>query len=341
MDVDLQARRDIETSALIAGGIAHEINTMLTALSGTLQLMRGALPQGSMVFEFAAAERVVERAAALTHTLLSIERGDQGESEAVSLQKAVEDVLAVIQSRLHRRQITVELEFQPIPEVMASRCGLLRLVLEMIGLAERSLDGKGGRLEISTAVSDSGEACLSVRDNGAGGGDAEPDLIRDGLQRRGGRLEVKREPGSCTRTLWLPVRRDDRVDDAQLGAGLRTLVVDDDKGIRKLLTVLLESRGFEVRTANGYEAAVEKLAAERFDVVLLDLVMPGIQGSQLLDELRRDHPELAVIVISGESVDPSAEELQRRGATAVMRKPLKLERLARMCRAAARKEPMP
>jgi CheY-like chemotaxis protein len=334
---DCESGIDLGVSALLAGGVAHEMNTLLTSFAGTLQLVRDSLPAGALVFELAAAERMVERAAAISHTLLSIERGDRGERESVSLQRSVEDVLAVLESRLHKRRIDVHRHFQSIPDVAVSRCGALRVVLAMVAAAERSVRGRPGRIDIATGANES-EAWLSITDNGEGG--EAPGIEVD----HGGRLEVSGEAGvSATRTLYLPLYRlaTTLEDPNRIGNGLRVLVVDDEKAIRKMLTVLLESRAFEVRTAEGCGPARERLSRDEFDVVLLDLVMPGVQGVDLLDELRRERPQLPVIVISGESVEPSVEELRRRGAVGVMRKPLRLELLARMCRAAARGETLP
>jgi CheY-like chemotaxis protein len=72
---------------------------------------------------------------------------------------------------------------------------------------------------------------------------------------------------------------------------LRALVVDDDKAIRTLVKLVLQRAGFEVVTAeNGFEA-IERLADRDFDVVTLDLMMPGLDGFGVIDHLADFEPE--------------------------------------------------
>jgi two-component system response regulator VanR len=72
----------------------------------------------------------------------------------------------------------------------------------------------------------------------------------------------------------------------------KVLVVDDEDSIRRLLGKILERAGFEVRTARDGIEAIEWIAAEDFDVVLLDVMMPKVDGFGVLHEMEQTRPQL-------------------------------------------------
>jgi CheY-like chemotaxis protein len=83
--------------------------------------------------------------------------------------------------------------------------------------------------------------------------------------------------------------------------------VDDNPSSRKLLSSILEARGFAVITAEGPVEALERAKSAEFDVALLDYQMPGMSGTQLARELKRMNMDLPVVVISGLAALPSDE----------------------------------
>ena|SRR5690242_1825065 len=102
------------------------------------------------------------------------------------------------------------------------------------------------------------------------------------------------------------------------------LVVDDDYVIRDTLCELLAS-DYECQQAATAEEALEKLAAQRFDVVLTDISMPGLSGRELLARVLDLYPETPVIVISGLSDQDQAQSLISGGAFDYLLKPFRLE----------------
>ena len=102
------------------------------------------------------------------------------------------------------------------------------------------------------------------------------------------------------------------------------LVVDDDDVIRETLHELL-SADYSCQTADTAEEALAKLEAQRFDVVLTDISMPGLNGMELLQRVVENYPGTAVIVVSGHSDQDQAQELINRGAFHYLLKPFRLE----------------
>src|SRR3990172_4820559 len=97
------------------------------------------------------------------------------------------------------------------------------------------------------------------------------------------------------------------------GRGGRVLIIDDEPGLREILSEALRLDGHEVVTADSGRAALGAFARRAFDLVLTDLGMPDISGVELARELKATRPDLPVGLISG--WDVSEESLRAQGAT--------------------------
>lgn len=102
----------------------------------------------------------------------------------------------------------------------------------------------------------------------------------------------------------------------------RILVVDDEQLVRDLTVQVLRRNGYTVVDSGTAQEALDLLDAERFDLVISDVVMPGLSGVELLNEIRDRQPDLPVLLITGGSPDPerTARALDL-GATAIVYKP--------------------
>lgn len=115
-----------------------------------------------------------------------------------------------------------------------------------------------------------------------------------------------------------------------MGAALpRILVVDDEANHARVMALGLRIEGFEVETAKDATSAISALAAEPFDLAVVDLMMPGINGIQLARMLRERHPEVRVVLTSAYHL--SERQLLRAdcGAVGFVPKPFDLSELAR------------
>ena len=102
---------------------------------------------------------------------------------------------------------------------------------------------------------------------------------------------------------------------------VKVLLVDDEVEFAEALARRLESRGFATATAPSGEDALEKLGDKEFDVVLLDLVMPGRDGLDTLREIKFRKPLTEVIILSGKGTEETAIEGMKRGAFDFLTKP--------------------
>lgn len=101
----------------------------------------------------------------------------------------------------------------------------------------------------------------------------------------------------------------------------RVLIVDDEKVILDLTAIILKNRGYQVFTALSAQEGLEAIAKERPELVLLDYMMPNMDGLTALKEIRRLYPETYVIMFTGKGSEEIAVELMKAGASDYILKP--------------------
>jgi DNA-binding NtrC family response regulator len=119
------------------------------------------------------------------------------------------------------------------------------------------------------------------------------------------------------------------------------LIVDDDAEMRGLLGSLFSSDGHACELAANAAAALEIVGRQPFDAVICDVLMEGMSGLELLDRVRRTHPALPFIVITGAGGVPQAVDAIKRGAFQYVMKPCDGDRLRAIVTEALEARPKP
>src|SRR4030095_14373323 len=114
------------------------------------------------------------------------------------------------------------------------------------------------------------------------------------------------------------------------------LIVDDEPGVRSALSGVLRDEGYEVDAAESGEACLDRLARQVYDVVVLDIWLPGIDGLATLARMREREIDAQVVVISGHGNVESAVRAIQMGAFDFVEKPLSLEQTVLVVRNALR-----
>jgi len=111
-------------------------------------------------------------------------------------------------------------------------------------------------------------------------------------------------------------------------AGRHALVIDDDRALRGLFTTLLGRKGFTVDVAGDGRVAFDQLSRNTYSVILLDLMMPDVNGFELLDRMERDSPSLLerVIVMTG-AAQRQMDRVNSAQVWDVIRKPFDIDHL--------------
>jgi DNA-binding NtrC family response regulator len=111
---------------------------------------------------------------------------------------------------------------------------------------------------------------------------------------------------------------------------IRLLIVDDETRFLEAIAHRLGKRGFETHTAANGTEALDLARRYKFDIALLDLKMPGMDGGQLLRALKDEHRFLEAIILTGHGSLESAVELTKSGAYSYLPKPYELEKLVQV-----------
>jgi DNA-binding NtrC family response regulator len=115
---------------------------------------------------------------------------------------------------------------------------------------------------------------------------------------------------------------------------LDLLLVDDDAELRSDMARFFSRQGHSVEQCESGEAALDVIERKSFDVIVLDLMMPGMSGMDVLKELEARNAECEVVVLTGEATVGSAVEAMKLGAREFLTKPISLKELDRLVRKA-------
>ncbi len=108
---------------------------------------------------------------------------------------------------------------------------------------------------------------------------------------------------------------------------IKTLIVDDEERFRLTLGKLLASHGLVVKDVGSGQEALDELARESYDIVLLDVKMPGMSGTEVLPKIKTIDPAIEVIVLTGHASVDIAAELISHGAADYLVKPYRIQEL--------------
>jgi two-component system response regulator PilR (NtrC family) len=119
---------------------------------------------------------------------------------------------------------------------------------------------------------------------------------------------------------------------------VRILVVDDDESIRKVLTTILEDEGYTVDTAKNGKEAVKKSQEKFYNLALIDIRLPDMEGVKLLTTMRDTTPKMRKIIITGYPSLQNAVEALNRGAHAYIMKPFDMNKTLEMIKEQLKKQ---
>jgi two-component system, cell cycle sensor histidine kinase and response regulator CckA len=151
-----------------------------------------------------------------------------------------------------------------------------------------------------------------------------------------GFIDVDSDPGhGTTFTVYLPasatkVAREETAVGGTTRGTETILLVDDEKMILEVSRKMLEILGYRVYTAGSGQdmVAVYTEKKNEIDLVILDMIMPGMSGGEAFDRLKEINPDVAIILSSGYSLSGQAQEIMDRGCKGFLQKPFRLEKLS-------------
>ncbi|MBI2216021.1 MAG: response regulator [Candidatus Rokubacteria bacterium] len=333
-ELESQLHQSEKLAALgqLAGGIAHDFNNLLQAILGYAQLMKQNPDNADLVER---SLNVVETAAIDgSETVRRIQQFARLRPDEpfirVDLPQIVHDAVAITRPRWEERTardnrpLELRLALDPVPVINGRPAELTEMTTNLILNALDAMPD-GGTLTITTRGAPAGSVTLTVSDTGVGMSEEvrrrafEPFFSTKGdagsglglamaysiAKRHGGEIRVESEPGrGATFTLTFPVvtegtHRTNRRTPVAPRRHARVLVVDDDTQVLAILTELTQSVGHAVTSAASGAAALELFEPGRFDVVLTNVGMAGMNGWELAHRLRARDRDVAILFITG------------------------------------------
>jgi len=111
------------------------------------------------------------------------------------------------------------------------------------------------------------------------------------------------------------------------GTGPRVLLVDDEEKFLEVLSQRLGTRGIDAETSTSGEEALVKIKNKNYDAIVLDVMMPGMGGVETLKRIRKENPEVQIIMLTGQGSVDKAVEAMKEGAIDFLEKPADINTL--------------
>jgi signal transduction histidine kinase len=337
----MQQAQKMEALGQLTGGLAHDFNNLLTPVIGVLDQLtrRDSLDERGRKLAVGALSSA-QRAAKLTQQLLAFSRRQRLTVQPIDVPTLLANVEQLVERTIsNRHRFTVEAD--SAADCVRSDLTQLELALLNLAINARDASPEGGTIILRVTVE--GEDRQLVRfamiDHGVGMDEetrrralepfftTKPTGRGTGLglaqvfgvvEQSGGTVEIESEPGSgSTVSLLLPICEADEAQVTRAIANeaaepsvrsLRLLVVDDEPDVRATLAQMLSEAGHSVDSVGNGKCALAALRSDRFDLVVSDYLMPGMNGAELIAQARQVRPDQPFLVVSGFS---DSDELMR------------------------------
>jgi CheY-like chemotaxis protein len=347
----------MEALQTVAGRLAHDLNNPLMIVTGYSEEILESLPADHPVHKavveiLAGAQRIASVAARFTE----FARKNANPAQPVDLTQ----LLASLQDRIKQAAgVACSVELPGGPVVALTDGGQLEKVI--LTLASQNLESARERSRLTVSCSMEGpHASISLSDNGRG---LDPlkqaGIFESGLTAKmdspeaqsgmalarayslvrqwGGDIAFSSRPTGSEYRIYLPLRSESRATPPQPAPAANTpaiLVVDDEAGIRGLVLKFLRREGYRVLEAASAEEALKVSRGERVNLLVTDVMLPGLQGSELARKMYEANSNLKVLYISGYTSDESVRSGAFPPGAGFLAKPFTLAALLEKVRAA-------
>jgi two-component system cell cycle sensor histidine kinase/response regulator CckA len=338
LELQVERSQRLESLGVLASGIAHDFNNLLVGVLGSAEVLLASLqdPDDRALAETIHTAGV--RAASLTKQMLAYAgRRSLTATEPVDLAELWHELSALLSAALSKKA-HIELALAPESVVLGERATLMQVFMNLLTNASDALEDRSGQISVTTERVHEPDARWSgalgakvrpgewvlvrVRDTGVGMDETTQRRIFEpffstkprghglGLgsclgivKAHGGAILVESAPGlGSSFSILLPateLRSRPRGRTSVSAPPCRLLVIDDDPLVRSHVRRLLERHGFFVEDAAGGNAGLEAIERAQPDVVLLDMMMPDLDGVEVVRRLRASGSRLPVVLCSG------------------------------------------
>jgi len=354
LEAQLQQAQKMESLGTLVAGVAHNINNVLNVIMGTASLREDQTAEPSDQEAYRIIEKACRRGRDVVKSLIHFAKPTLSLQAPLELHALIQEVCALMQSTTRDRVRLIQ-AFAGEPLWINGDAGSISHVLVNLGInAIDALPG-GGTLTFRTRILEGDQVEVCVEDNGGGmapevlGRALEPfyttkepgrgtglglSMTYGVVKAHGGTLDIASQPGQGTAVKLrfprtpAPGQAETVNPPAPSPPSMRVFLVDDDEDVRFLMTRMLRQAGVrQLRTFAGGDGVLAALRSEGApDLIILDQNMPGLNGVQTLDRIRQLHPDLPILISSGQP-DIEAWEVFKRPNVGVISKPFNLEEI--------------
>jgi two-component system, cell cycle sensor histidine kinase and response regulator CckA len=318
----------LESLGLLAGGIAHDFGNLLVCIQNASELLLRDLKPGSPQRDLAVMiQQAGQRGTAVTRQMLAFAGRRPGERRCIDLNQLIQDNLPLLRSAFPSL-VEIHTALDPdLPSIHAEAGQIQQVVMNLIINAGEAIGrSDGGVIRVTTRAQDQPDGTgrhvfLEVSDTGCGmspevqarifdpffstksnGRGLGLSAVRGILESHHGHLRVNSAAGQgATFIVSLPAHGTPPLPSAGSSEPDRVLYIEDEPFLRDIVTRSLSSSGVPLLTASTGEEAVElfRRLQGSIKLVILDLVMPGMDGWETLKALHQIQPDLKVVLASG------------------------------------------
>ncbi len=341
VEQQLQQADKLAALGTLLGGVAHELNNPLFVISGYAQLAREKITKGlyeELTNDLETIREAAQRASAIVNRFLGIARRAEARRELCRADDLIKQALDLVSNDFVIHQVKVETRFDPaLPSILADPQDLSQVFLNLFTNASQAMAEAHGRgtLSVSTTLApDQDGSWVEVRVSDDGPGIAPEHLPRifdpfyttKSLGQRtglgltichrivtelGGTLTCESVVGQgATFIVRLPIAQHSLAVVGEKSGAPMVLVVEPDHALQEDLGSYLERQGYSVTRADSGLVAIRSLERARYDVLLMDALLPDIKGDELTRRAVAMQPWLAgrTIVLTG---NENVTDLQR------------------------------
>ncbi|MEJ8853124.1 response regulator [Variovorax robiniae] len=366
VESSLVQNQKMEALGRLTGGIAHDFNNLLHAVNLNLQLIERLKVDEDRVRDYARrAKEAVNRGSRLTGQLLSFARTQSLVPKLQDVNELIRNMAELISISVGAH-VKLSLALCPGPAWLIVDAAQMEMALLNLSVNARDAMPQGGMLEIHTVIAPTeaegnpayprGAVSVVVRDTGTGiaanllskvfdpffttklhaGTGLGLSQVYGFTRQSGGEATVESEVGTGTTvTLSFPLAPAPQhvaaeataVQDAALAVQAEILVVEDDPGVRRSMVECLQVLGYRVRQASDGAAGLVELEKSRPDLLLVDYLMPRMNGAELIAQAHKMYDELPILLATGYADMKAVERLI--GPQLVLAKPFDLDTLGK------------
>ena len=331
----------------LAAGVAHEINNPLTSVMGYAELLLMMDLDPKVRRDIEKIHEGADRVRRIVQNLQLFATGGQreGEKEYFNLNELIGGTVGLIREELVLKGVEVVEELEEISSLWGHIGRVQQVLINLLTNARDAIvsSGKGSSIRIRTWMQGQESVGMSVADDGPGmspevrkqvfepffttkevgtgtglGLSISYGIVRD----HGGLIRVESEEGAGTRVLIeLPVQASALANEKS--EETRILVVDDEKDIVEFIQDALRGKGYVIEIAGEGETALRKIGSTEYNLVLLDLKLPGMSGQQVYQQIESIRPSLTerVVFIAGDVTSPDVAVFLENTGTRYISKP--------------------